>query len=152
MSRTLYRFELKKLLQRRTYWLALAVMVLVVLTNELFPVFTGNYAANQVRDHALSGTVLDDAFLNGIKSAENPRSYGPLYDFTVMAAQQQDISSLDADTMYAKRLAVIDDEMTKSKINDGEKQYWRTKDAQVAAPYTYTYDDAYTAFFDSVYF
>ena len=148
---TLLKFEFKKTFSQKAYWLALIIMLAILLANELFPIFLGNYRPRIERERALSGTVVNEETIQKIVTAENPHDYDPIYEFLKYTTGSTDISDLNEESLYSIRMQVNEGLMDDDKATDKEKEYWRKLDTGNQTPFTYTYDGAYTAFFEIVY-
>ncbi|MBR1560644.1 MAG: hypothetical protein IJ646_10440, partial [Clostridia bacterium] len=151
-TRTLLRYELKKTFGQRAYWMALAVMVLLLVANELIPIYTGNYLPKLRREVALSGTAVDDAVIEAIQAAPDQHAYDPIYSLIKYATGRTDITGVTAASLYRTREEVNDGLMTEDHVTDAERAYWKARDSANATPFVYRYDGAYAAFFEVVYF
>ena len=150
--RTLISYEFKKVLLQKSYWIALVLMLLILLANELTPVVLGNYQPKKDRELSLSGIVIDDEIIAKIADADNPHEYDPIYEFIKHTTGTSDISSMTANDLYQTRDEVNDDLMTDSKVSDEERAFWKSLDESNERPFVYQYDGAYEAFFSVVYF
>ena len=76
---TLFKYEMRKAFSQKAYWIAIAIMLLVLLANEMTPIITGNFKPKMETEKALSGTVIDDEFLANVQpnetGAEDPITF-----------------------------------------------------------------------------
>ena len=150
--KSLVYYEFKKVLSQKAYWLALAVMLLILFANEVTPMVLGNYKPKRERELSLSGTVIDDEIIGEIGAADEPHDYDPIYEFIKNATGRTEISGMTAEELYQTRDKVNNNLMTESKVSEEERSFWKELDELNESPFVYNYDGAYEAFFGVVYF
>ena len=150
--KTLIYYEFKKVLSQKAYWIALAVMLLILIANEATPVVLGTFHPKKDRELSLSGTAIDDAVITDIGAADDPHTYDPIYEFIKNTTGRTDISEMTAEELYQTRDKVNNDLMTESKVSEEERSFWKDLDDKNDSPFVYKYDGAYEAFFGVVYF
>ncbi|MBR1797609.1 MAG: hypothetical protein IJ757_06340 [Clostridiales bacterium] len=148
----LLKYELKKVLAQKAYWLALIVMIVMLIANETIPIYTGNYETKMSRMKAMSGTVIDDEIIDTIREVDDPHEYDPIYEFLKFATGSTDLTGVTAESLYKTRDLVNVALMEEDGATAEEVKYWQELDKSNVVPFTYTYDGFYEAFFDAVYF
>ncbi len=150
-TKILFSYELKKIFSQKAYWLALAIMLLILISNEAIPIFTGNYQSKLDREKGLSGTVVNEQIIREIQVADEPHKYDPIYLLLKSTIRGNDISALTEEQLYSKRYDSVYTLMQEENLTEQELAYWTKKDAENVTPFVYEYDGAYEAFLDVVY-
>lgn len=146
--RELFKFEIKKTFTQRTYLLALLFMIFILIANEFTPMFLGNFEPKQQMEHKLSGTVVDDTFLQEIKQAEDLKQYGPLEFFLKASTGQTDVTDLTEEKLYQTRKEINERLMRQDKISEEDIRFWEKSDERNIAPFRYDYCGLYTAYLE----
>lgn len=147
-NRELFKFEQRKVFTQKAYWCALAVMMIILVVNEFVPVMLGNYRIDRTRQQNLSGTVIDEKFLEEIKKSDNYKDYAPIDYFIKTITGKTDFSEVTEESLYQDRTTLCEKLLDDARLSEKEKDFWRESDQQNKAPFTYTYDGAYYAFFE----
>lgn len=163
---TLVKFELKKIMKRKTAIITLIIMMLVMACMACMDIFfvdeTGKsgYATMQnYREQSLllNGRLIDDVLLREMRESfegagtptdsaasdamqhdfANP--YRAVYVLTKSIVGAKNVFNVDAKTLYEARESYIENMWDEYYLTEGEKEYWRDKKADVATPFTYEY-------------
>ncbi len=147
---TLFKFELKKALRKKAFWIALLAMLAIVAANELTPLFLGNYPKDMQVERRVSGTTIDEDFLKTV-AATDPNDYkkfGRIETFLKLTTYEIDFSEVTEKGVYGSRTKINERMMDELHLSEGDRQYWRDSDAKNPTPYTYYYSGMYQAFFE----
>ena len=147
---TLYRFELKKMLRQKVLLVAVLLMTMAILASGLADAIVGR-TDNSKRCKALSGRVMDDAFLKEVQKSENQEDYIVFRNFITACMGTSEYSLVDARQVYAAREESNEKEMARAGLTDGEKEYWREKESEIKKPFTYSYEEGFAGIYASVY-
>lgn len=142
-----FKYEMKKAFSQRAYWIALAIMLMILLANELTPIFLGNFKPKMETEKVLSGTVIDDEYLASVTEAE-PDSSDPLVFFIKSSTGSNDITGYTADELYGRRTDINTRLMRSDRISEGVISRWLELDSANKAPFTYRYCGAYVAYME----
>lgn len=142
-----FRFEMKKAFSQKAYWIALAIMVLILIGNEITPIILNNFKPKMQMERSLSGTVIDDTYLSSISEAESD-SNDPLVFFIKSCTGSSDVAGYTADELYSKRAEINTRLMRSDRISDGVIAKWLELDSQNKAPFTYHYCGGYVAYME----
>lgn len=147
---TLYRFELKKMLRQKVLWIAVLLMTVAILGSGLADAIVGK-TDNSKRCKAFSGRVMDDAFLKEVQESENQEDYIVFRNFITACMGTSEHGLVDARQVYAAREESNENEMARTGLTDGEKEYWRQKESEIKKPLTYSYEEGYAGIYTSIY-
>lgn len=143
----IFKYEMKKTFSQRAYWIALALMVLVLIGNELTPIFLGNFYPKMNTEKSLSGTVIDDTFLASIGEIE-PDTNNPLVFFIKSATGSSDITGYTADELYSKRKEINNKLMKSDRIPDNVIAKWNELDSKNEEPFVYHYCGGFVSYME----
>ena len=162
----LLKFELKKIMKRKTAMITLAIMMLVMVgmacADLIFVDETGvsgfeimqNYRKQSIH---LNGRVIDDVLLDEMKESINSgqattdsaatdiiqndfsNPYRAIYVFAKSVVGTENVLNVDAKTLYEAREAYIENMWDEYCLTEGEKEYWRKKASGAETPFTYEY-------------
>lgn len=165
--RTLYFYELKKILQKKVVWITWGIIfVLVVLMGISDIIFysqgedepkTNAYEAmvNKREDaRALSGRKIDDSLLDEMQRAvsEKSKKYDAVYQIVEQLKKDHEaIMHISAEELYQTRTDQVASLFYSQKLTEGETAYWQEKEAALGLPFTYEYADGYRYFIDFLY-
>ena len=144
---TLFKYEMRKAFSQKAYWIAIAIMLLVLLANEMTPIITGNFKPKMETENALSGTVIDDEFLANVQPNETGAE-DPITFFIKSSTGSTDVTGHAADELYARRTEVNTRLMADAGISEADLQWWLNKDKENVAPFKYTYCTAYSSYLE----
>ena len=147
---TLCGFEIKKIVRQKSFLLVLAAMLAIIIANETAPVILHNYPETMLADKAVSGTIIDDGFIEYYKGLDNPKSLGAVDTFIRSCSQERAEALENAESLYDFRLKFIEEEMNIQACTDYEKKFWLAENEKTPTPYKYEYCGAYSSFFDTV--
>ena len=163
---TLVKFELKKIMKRKTAIITLVIMMLVMACMACMDIFfvdetgeSGYVMMQNYREQSLhlNGRLIDDELLREMRESftgkgtpmdsaatdaiqhdfTNP--YRAVYVLTKSIVGAKNVLSVDAKSLYEAREAYIENMWDEYYLTEGEKEYWRDKKAEVATPFTYEY-------------
>ena len=162
--KTLYAFELKKIMKRKITVAGTAILLLTVIFMPLINIiapnqypeyFSSSYDKLQHQkqyDEAISGRKIDDTLLNemassyssdstitGNEDAPFVRPYNNLYSLVLEIYNYAPRSEgeLTADDLYSTRESRIRSSLESSYLSKGEQEYWLEKESHVQKPFTY---------------
>lgn len=145
---TLFKYELKKVLSKKAYILAVLIMMAIILGNELTPVILGNYRTRKASELALSGTVINDICLATLTDEGEHGTTNPIEFFVKSATGSTYVSGWSEETLYSTRDEINASMMRKGKIPEKDIAVWQKWDSKNKAPYTYVYSGLYTSIFE----
>lgn len=145
---TLFQFELKKVFCRRSYIIAMLIMICILVANEVTPIILGIYKPKKEREMALSGTVVDDEYLSSLKAKEEHNTTNPIEYFIKAATGQTVITGHTQESLYRARREINESMMRSNGISDKSIEVWKEWDSRNEEPFTYFYSGSYTAFFE----
>ena len=163
---TLVKFELKKIMKRKTAIITLVIMMLVMACMACMDIFlvdetgeSGYVMMQNYREQSLhlNGRLIDDTLLREMRESfagvgtptdsaasdtmqhdfTNP--YRAVYVLTKSIVGAKNVFSVDAKTLYEAREAYIENMWDEYYLTEGEKEYWKDKKAEVVTPFTYEY-------------
>lgn len=150
MFKTLFFYELKKLVTNKVMAIAFIVLLLAGATMGLNEEGrSSNRQAAKISEdrNVLNGRMLDDALLSEL-STKALDEYGLVWNPEDIAYEDAatlvietvgeniPLSNIDADLFYEKRAEMIDEGMTLAGITDSERSYWEQEEASVQVPFT----------------
>ena len=153
MMKTLYRYELKKLLSQKILWIAAGIMLLLLLAVGATNLLTGN-ASKATPYKQISGRAIDDMLIEEMQNAVNAKqdgAYRVIHSFVAYCMGREDYGTVDATQVYAARTASNEKELEKSNLSEAEKNYWNKKEARVSKPFVYQYEEGYAGLFTTIY-
>ncbi len=161
---TLVKFELKKILKRKTAIVSLVIMMLVMAFMASSDVLfndedgkSGFEIMSEYRERSihLNGRLIDDVLLREMQESASGTAtdsaatdtiqrdfanpYRAIYVIVKSIVGANSALSVDSKTLYEARDAYIENMWDDYYLTDGEKEYWREKSAEVETPFTYNY-------------
>lgn len=143
----IFKYEMKKAFKQRAYWIALAIMLLILLTNELTPIFLGNFGPRLQTEKSLSGTIIDDTYLASVTDAGTD-SNDPLVFFIKGCTAAGDITGYTAKELYDRRTEINTRLMESDGLSDSVIAKWLKLDSENRTPFTYYYCGSYVAYME----
>ncbi len=152
MLRTIYMYELKKLFCAKVNLIAFAgaVIMLVFLVissiSEVQPV--SREAAKELDGRIIDGELIEELkpamrVENGstvIEIRAESEKYVPVMDvITSVTGYDMDLTHLDGTEFYALREQELKQRIEKQRLSETEKEFWRSREAQVSKPFVYHY-------------
>ena len=148
--KTLYCYEMKKILCQKILWIAVILMTLVLLTVGVTDVIVGR-AANSKSCRQFSGRTIDNSLITETQEAENKNEYIVFRNFINFCMGTTDYGTVNEEQVYTAREAMNERQMNIACLSDEEKAYWKEKEASVKKPFTYQYEEGFAGIFVSVY-
>lgn len=145
---TLFQFELKKVFCRRSYIIAMLIMICILVSNEVTPIILGNYKPKKESEKALSGTVVDDEYLSCLQAKEEHNTTNPVEFFIKAATGQSEITGHTQESLYRARREINESMMRSNGLSDKSIEVWKMWDSRNEEPFTYLYSGSYTAFLE----
>lgn len=149
--RTLYRYELKKILSQKVLWIALLIMTALIVAQGIAGQMTGD-AARFRKAEEISGREVNKELISEIQEGNKLDEYPTIKNIWIQCLQKDDFTGIDEQTLYASRLENNQKQMDAYQMTDGEKAYWEKKEADVQKPFVYQRDEGYSSLFSTVYF
>lgn len=149
--RTLYRYELKKILSQKVLWIALLIMTALIVAQGIAGQMTGD-AARFRKAEEISGREVNQELISEIQDGNKLDEYPTIKNIWIQCLQKDDFTGIDEQTLYASRLENNQKQMDAYQMTDGEKAYWEKKEADVQKPFVYQRDEGYSSLFSTVYF
>ncbi len=164
---TLYRFELKKILCRKTTVLVTLAVALIMIAMNIGEYIAGGKIVN-TEETALVGRIVDEEMLSELKSVSevksavtedgksvslgytvNDRTYKPLADYLYMVCgNYEKVLALSEETLYETFDGVIDTALSEQYLTEKELDYWENRRAK--NPEKLTYEKIGNSWGDSV--
>ena len=158
---TLVKFELKKIMKRKTALITLVIMMLVMACMACMDIFlvdeTGESGYVMMQNYRkqslyLNGRQIDDELLREMRESfagagtptdsaasdamqhdfANP--YRAVYVLTKSIVGAKNVFNVDAKTLYETREAYIENMWDEYYLTEGEKEYWRDKRRRLRPP------------------
>lgn len=153
----LYRYEIRKILAKRSTVIVLAVAVALMLAVCSADRIIGGGSAINKADSALHGRAMDDGLLSEMRSVTEIYSYTddygmqvvtgqcvydptyePLFNYLRMlsgnSSRAWDMTEARLDSIFT---SIIDDDLNSEKLTDAEKAYWAERRDGLTAPPVY---------------
>lgn len=150
MFKTIFKYELKKLVWNRITPVAFGIMLaasIIMGLNEEGMGLSRNAAKKSPERDALNGRLLDDKLFSEM-AEKSKDEYGLVWDTGDSAYEDAAalvintvggniaLKSLDAETYYGKRQQSMEEAMNLSLVSDSERKYWEKESADVSLPFT----------------
>lgn len=146
--RTLYGFELKKIIKNR---LTIAMMVILIILTVIEGVNPGSSTTREMWDaqRSLNGRLIDDTLLNEMYSkidahgrtwkADNIQYYGVAYVESCIVGDKEPLSEYSAADMYSEREYYMDSMMKHDGLTEKEIEWWKDNEAKIDKPFIYSF-------------
>lgn len=144
----LFKYEMRKVLSKRSFIIVLLIMMLIIVSNELTPVILGNYKPKKEMETALSGTVIGDEYLSTLKDDNEHGTTNPIEFFIKSATGQVNLEGWTEDKLYSTRKEINNSMMREGGISAEEIKIWEKWDEANTEPFTYYYSGLYTSIFE----
>lgn len=148
--RTLYWYEIKKLLSQKVLWIAFFIMMALIVAQGLSGLIVGNADLLKKADE-ISGRKVDQELILEIQKENKLDDYPMMKNLWTQCLQNNDLTGVDEQILYESRLAVNESQMNAYQMSDEEKAYWSGKDAKVQKPFVYQREDGYASLFSTIY-
>lgn len=145
---TIFKYELRKVFLKKSYIIALLIMLLIMIMNEATPIILGNYKPKKDLEMSLSGTVINDEYLSNLQPTDEHNTTNPLEYFVKASSGQTDITGFTEESLYNTRKEINNSLMRKDGISEKAIAVWNKWDEKNVAPFTYFYSGTYTSIFE----
>lgn len=177
----MYRYECKKLLNKKIVWISFVLCVTVIIFSQVLQMVGGYYVEgkfidtnynlhkdNKRYDEALSGREINQSLIEETIAAyrkipETPdrhyiaseeywkyaRPYSSIFNF-IRATTDMLTSELiyswqpSEEDLYVKRQSWLESSWENSQLSEGEKDFWREREAQIKTPYVFQAYEGYS--------
>ena len=165
--KTLFFYEVKKILQRKIVWICMLISILIILITVSASVL-GDYEAYQTErayEKALSGRLIDDTLLKEMQEAyakvpldqekyshtdeyqTYARPYSTIFNtvrrLTGLVTKEV-LTELDNEKdIYRVRMQYLERDWNALLLSEKEKAFWREQEEQRESPMTFRYAEVY---------
>ncbi|MBQ6844950.1 MAG: ABC transporter permease subunit, partial [Agathobacter sp.] len=165
--KTLFFYEVKKILQRKIVWICMLISILIILITVSASVL-GDYEAYQTErayEKALSGRLIDDTLLKEMQEAyakvpldqekyshtdeyqTYARPYSTIFNtvrrLTGLVTKEV-LTELDNEKdIYRVRMQYLERDWNALLLSEKEKAFWREQEEQRESPMTFRYAEGY---------
>ncbi len=177
----MYRYECKKLLNKKIVWISFAICVAVIIFSQVIQMVGGYYVDgkfidtnynlykdNKRYDEALSGREINQSLIEETIAAyrkipEAPgmhytssdeywkyaRPYSSIFNFISSTTGMKTSEIIESwqpneEDLYAKRQNRLESSWEDSRLSEGEKDFWREREAQIKTPYIFQAYEGYS--------
>lgn len=148
--RTLYRYEMKKIMSQKILWAIVLLMTLVLAGAGLSDVIAGR-TENSKSCRQFSGRAIDESLIREMQQTENQNEYIVFRNFIGFCMGTSDYGTVNEEQVYAAREASNRRQMEESGLSEAEKQYWQKKEDSLSKPFVYQYEEGFAGIFSYVY-
>lgn len=182
----MYRYECKKLFNKKIVWISFAICVTVIIFSQVIQMVGGYYVDgklidtnynlyknNKRYDEALSGREINQSLIEETISAyrkipETPgmhytsseeywkyaRPYSSIFNFIGSTTSMKTSEIIESwlpseEDLYAKRQIWLESSWEDSRLSEGEKDFWRKREAQIKTPYIFQANEGYSRILSS---
>lgn len=162
MFYTLYKWELKKIINRRLTKISVLIIVIITVLIGFGDLLDAGYIPEegdgldryqwmkqwQESSRFISGRTIDDTLLNDMRTAidtseQAAKQYESLYSYLwSLYGDDEKVYTADAEHVYQTRMEGIEKWWDLQYLTDGEKEYWKQKEATIS-PYEWQYAESY---------
>lgn len=168
---TVYRFELKKILNHKIVWIMMLGMSMLLLGSIIADIFFNGTSVNgewmsmyeynmkkQAAAENIEGRVFDEnlyqdmkkAYTEGMESGEY-LEYEDVYNLLRTVIGGERIMLTGMDDFYKKRWENIETDFINLRLSDKEKDYWEIRNSELSIPITYNRGQAPYEILEAVY-
>lgn len=154
--RTLYKYEIRKILRRRISVIVIAVVTVIMIAMNIGEYVAGGRVTNYQED-TLTGKIVDEAMLDKMRDSIEPKvattedgevivmgigvkdkTYEPLINYLYMlSGNYEKAYNMSEKKLYSINKGVIDTALEEQHLSEKELEYWNRKRAQNPEEYTY---------------
>lgn len=175
--KTLYQFELKKILSKKIVWVTVAIMLILNVFSICGHLMGGYYEIflrSKAAEKKLTGRVINQQLLEETWEAYGKIPavttthytgtaeywayafhYSAIFNFvrgtTGMNVDNAMNWEADEEDMYSRRQAMLEDGWNGDYLKEGEKEYWRQQELSVDKPFEYAYKDGWQTLLNALY-
>lgn len=182
----MYRYECKKILNRKIVWISFVLCVAVIIFSQVLQMVGGYYVEgklidsnynlyknNKCYDEALSGREINQSLIEETIAAyrkipettdrhyiaseeywKYARPYSSIFNF-IRATTDMLTSEViyswqpSEEDLYAKRQIWLVSSWEDSQLSEGEKDFWKEREAQIKTPYVFQAYEGYSRIISS---
>ena len=171
---TLFFFEFKKIICRKTVWAVGVLMLLLcaflsisdLVSASVYYEVNGMEVSgyemmkiNRQNAKALSGRLINDALLQDMKKAYSKddgtdalQPYAPVYSFvSQIMGDGRDVLDASADDIYSEREKTLSANRSDQMLSEEEADYWEKRDAEIKTPFAFSFTDGWSNMWEYAY-
>lgn len=161
-------FEYKKILQRKTVWITMGVLIIMMLLVSCMTVLTSQFNTaegevisgyeivqrNREAEKLMEGKKIDDFLLQEAQSDSGDFTDG-LFSMMYSILRQELLSDREepvtAKEFYTKRETVLQQNRAENYLSEGETKYLKSQEEKVKIPFQYQYAGGYQSMGTALY-
>lgn len=177
--KTLFCFELKKIVDRRIVWVCMGISILLILLtvgSSWLSSYYGNYEMFQEDleyQKALDGRIIDEILMAEMREGYSKvdldaedyslteeyqkyaRAYSAIFNYvrqtTGLSGREIIEQVINAEVLHSKRLERQEVRWQDCLLSDVEKDFWRNQESKIQNPTVFQYAEGYSVLISGVY-